>query len=165
MLPISSLSIPSLPTPAHYGLRKDAIFPELQVLKMDTQQPMTLELSDSTETVVLITLLGCQSCEQTLKQMKMYNFNAFDFDMIVLTFLYPGVYYADDKIARHDAFLKELTVRKKFIVLEEVINQLEIISFPTLIRITPDGKVIGTYLADAHQIAPHFQSYDTTKAS
>lgn len=157
ILPSSSMPVSSLPIPAHYGLRENSVFPDIHVLDMDTQQPTAFELN-SRESVVLITLLGCQSCEQTLKQMKIYNFNAFEFDMVVLTFLYPGVYYAEDKIARHNAFLKELTISKKFIVLEETINQLEITSFPTLMRISPDGKVIGTYLADAHQIAPHFQS-------
>ncbi|MGG3282553.1 hypothetical protein [Paenibacillus solani] len=161
----SSASIASSPVPAHYGLREDAIFPQLQVLSMDQQESMALELSRSKESVILITLLGCESCEQTLKHMKMYNLLAFEFDLSILTFLYPGVYYADDKIARHTHFLEELTASRKFIVLEESINQLEINSFPTLMRIKPDGKVVGTYLADAHQIAPHFQSSVTIKAS
>lgn len=165
LLSSASASIASLPVPAHYGLRKDTIFPQLQVLSLDQQESMALELSRSKESVILITLLGCESCEQTLKQMRMYNFLAFEFDLIILTFLYPGVYYSDDKLARHTHFLEELTASRKYIVLEEIINQLEINSFPTLMRVKPDGKVVGTYLADAHQIAPHFQSADTIKAS
>lgn len=142
---------------AHYGLNQGDVFPPVQVQEMNGGRMSALQLSDTKDTYILITLLGCKPCEETLEKMKMYNFNAFAFEMIVLTYVYPGVYHAEDKIARHRQFLNALALDRIYIVSEPEMKQLDISAFPTMMRIGPDGKVMGTYTVDSEKLHLYFQ--------
>ncbi|CAH0118560.1 hypothetical protein PAE9249_01049 [Paenibacillus sp. CECT 9249] len=149
--------------PAHYGLAKEALFPTIQVKDMTTGQMSALQLSGTKDTYILFALPGCKPCEETLEKMKMYNFSAFQFDLIVLTYTYPGVSDAEDKMAKHRQFLHALSLDRIYSVAAPEMKQLDITSFPSMMHIASDGKVIGTYTVDSEKLHLYFQEYPAAR--
>lgn len=138
---------------ADYGLKNGDPLPALIVSDSISRKTVNLDIIDVTtkkETLLLITGAGCGSCEETLVSLSNYNLQRLDQNLVVFTFI-PPAGIEEFVIKRHIGLAQNVTTNN-FIISEEILVTLDVRTFPTLMRVSMNGNVLGTYRGNKDQV-------------
>ncbi|MGX1829311.1 hypothetical protein ACWIE6_13715 [Paenibacillus taichungensis] len=154
------VQVPSNPDnklfPLDYGLEMNDEFPSVIVTDLlHSEATYPYKLSDTRENLILITGIGCQPCEEALIRLSHYDCSQIEQNIVLLSFDPPQI--VPENIREKHLMLVEKISGFQLIVGEKVLDDLKVNTFPTLIRVTPNGQVMGTYSGHYQSIVNHLQ--------
>ncbi|MET3847705.1 hypothetical protein [Paenibacillus sp. OAE614] len=143
---------------ADYGLVEGEEFPAISVMN-DRGISQELKLSEGKENIILITGIGCLPCEDTLSKIAHVDLKKVNQNLIFLSFDNPNSTQIEVR-ERHLKLVSNIS-DSQMIIDEKVLSVLKTNSFPTLIKVNPDGKVQGTYSGHYQSIVNHLEFIST----
>lgn len=130
-------------SPVDYGYKKGSTLPSIKVFDPNIKKEINLKINNSSETVILMTAVGCAPCENTITKLSDYSWDHANRELIVFSFIPPeGI--KEEETSLHTDMVNKIT-KKHYLINEEVIYTLDIKIFPTILWLASDNKVIGTY--------------------
>ncbi|MFB5269179.1 hypothetical protein ACE41H_20655 [Paenibacillus enshidis] len=138
-----------------YGLQKNDEFPSVIVTDILAGTTYPYKLSDTRESLILITGIGCQPCEEALIRLSHYDSSQIEQNIVLLSFDPPQI--VPESVREKHLMLVQKISGFQLVVGEKVLDDLKVNTFPTLIRVTPEGQVMGTYSGHYQSIVNHLQ--------
>lgn len=146
-----------------YGLKNGDLIPTITVTDPMLRETISLNINDNEnekETLLLITGAGCGPCEETLHSLTNFNLQQLSQNLVVLTFIPPtGI---EDAVIKKHLSLANSVTNSNYIIQEDILVALDIRTFPTLIRVAFNGKVLGTYRGHKDQVK-HFLKFQSER--
>ncbi|WP_010497954.1 hypothetical protein [Paenibacillus elgii] len=141
--------------PVEYGLLKGEEFPELDVFNLSTRKVERFEINDAAENLILITGIGCQPCEEVLVKLSKLNSNQIMQKLIMFSFD-PKI-SPNDVRQRHIELTGSISPLDQYVIDDKVLDKIKVNSFPTLLRVENNGKVLGAYSGHYEAVVNHIQ--------
>lgn len=129
------------------SLKKGSMFPEIEVLDPATNKTSQLIPHAQKDTLILLTGVGCKSCEQTLSAIieEKLNFEELQEHVIILSFHPPQLEHDPTYIQNHLALVNKANSKEQYVINEEALQKLRVNDFPILLRLAPNGTLISAF--------------------
>ncbi|WP_232695571.1 TlpA family protein disulfide reductase [Brevibacillus daliensis] len=124
------------------NLTYNEMFPQITLINSLLNKPEELSVISDNEKLILITGTGCTPCEATLNTLANYKLDNLLPELIIFTYTPNG--FGEDDVKKHLNMVHALT-SKSYIVSEEILDNMGIFSFPSLIIVQPNGRIYGTF--------------------
>jgi len=140
--------------PVEYGLTKGEEIPNISVMNFESKKVQTPVFSEEKENLILITGIGCQPCEEVLFRMASYDPETIEQNITLLSFD-PIQGITESSREKHLKLVENVNKNQKLIINEQGLDDLKVNTFPTLIRVDKNKKVVGTYSGHYESMINH----------